>query len=167
MVDPAPLEGNLSAEDSSGWTDSFQAWKQAEATRWAGHQFDEDDIHDEEECEICLLAKAPTCTCRCGRCCHLLVEVSLADAQREPRIAEKGFPIYAGPELTASGQPELEGYLLNAAEAGYACVFLDQGTNLCTIYDTRPLACRLFDCDGAGRDQLIELGILPPHHSNG
>jgi Fe-S-cluster containining protein len=34
-------------------------------------------------------------------------------------------------------------------------------TSLCTIYETRPLVCRLFDCDGDDRQQLVELGILP------
>jgi hypothetical protein len=27
-------------------------------------------------------------------------------------------------------------------------------------YETRPLICRLFDCDGEGKEQLIELGVL-------
>jgi hypothetical protein len=65
----------------------------------------------------------------------------------------------AARELTKSGHEELEGYLLNNRE-DLACVFLDRRTNLCSIYDTRPLTCRLFDCDGAGSEQLIELGIL-------
>jgi Fe-S-cluster containining protein len=44
---------------------------------------------------------------------------------------------------------------------GDGCVFLDPKTDLCGIYKTRPLVCRLFDCEGEGREQLIELGILP------
>jgi Fe-S-cluster containining protein len=60
----------------------------------------------------------------------------------------------------------LEGYLLNRVNGpDVACVFLDQATHHCTIYETRPLGCRLFDCGGAGREQLIELGILPPPSS--
>jgi hypothetical protein len=43
----------------------------------------------------------------------LIIEVDVEDAKREPRIAEKGSPIYADPRLTASGDKELEGYLLN------------------------------------------------------
>jgi Fe-S-cluster containining protein len=158
---PAPLDHNERPDAYTEWLEELETLKQAEAIRFAGHQFDEDGFHDEDECEVCLLASAPTCTCRCGQCCHLLIEVSLADAQREPKIAERGSPIYSGPEFTASGQRELEGYLLNTAEAGNACAFLDQVTNLCTIYETRPLVCRLFDCDRAGREQLIELGMLP------
>jgi Fe-S-cluster containining protein len=39
-------------------------------------------------------------------------------------------------------------------------VFLDDATNRCTIYETRPLVCRLFDCDGPDRQELVALGIL-------
>jgi Fe-S-cluster containining protein len=49
--------------------------------------------------------------------------------------------------------------LLN--DGGSGCVFLNPQTQLCTIYRTRPLACRLFDCDGEDRQRLVQLGILP------
>jgi Fe-S-cluster containining protein len=72
--------------------------------------------------------------CRCGDCCrHLIIEVSTEDAEREPRIKEKGPPIYLPAELTGTGQKELEGYLLNSSENGTACAFLDRATNLCGI----------------------------------
>ncbi len=108
-----------------------------------------------------MLASAPTCSCRCGQCCRaLIIEVSLRDAEREPLIAQRCDPLYEHPSLTSSGQRELIGYLLNARKGeSYACVFLDEATNLCTIHETRPLTCRLFDCDGEGREQLIELGV--------
>ncbi len=38
--------------------------------------------------------------------------------------------------------------------------FLDEASNLCTIHETRPLVCRLLDCEGEGREQLIELGVI-------
>ena len=95
-------------------------------------------------------------------CRRLIIEVSLEDAERDPKIKERGSPIFTPAELTASGMRETEGYVLNTKEKEYACVFLDLETNLCSIYATRPRVCRLFDCDGAGRDHLIELGILPP-----
>jgi hypothetical protein len=63
----------------------------------------------------------------------MLIEVDVEDAKREPRIAERGSPIYAPPELTESGKLELEGYLLNDANNGYACTFLDRTSNLCSI----------------------------------
>ena len=50
--------------------------------------------------------------------------------------------------------------MLNSADNGYACAFLDCPSGLCTIYETRPLICRLFDCDGDGREQMIELGFM-------
>ena len=45
---------------------------------------------------------------------RLLIEVSLRDAEREPRIKELCGPIYDPPELTGTGKKELVGYLLNA-----------------------------------------------------
>jgi Fe-S-cluster containining protein len=124
------------------------------------HTLDEDGVHDPDACSACLLDKEIQSPCRCAACCRrLLIEVGLEDAEREPRIKELGSPVYAPAELTESGRKELEGYLLNSRE-DLACVFLDRQSNLCSIYETRPLACRLFDCDGAGREQLIELGIL-------
>jgi Fe-S-cluster containining protein len=84
-------------------------------------------------------------TCRCGDCCKgLIIETSLEDAVREPLIALRGSPLYLPAELTKSGRQELEGYLLNGTSG---CMFLDAATNHCTIYETRPLCCRLFDCD--------------------
>jgi Fe-S-cluster containining protein len=127
-----------------------------------GHTLDEDGEHDEDACYQCALSREVKNDCRCGKCCHLLIEVELEDAEREPKIKEKGLPIYTPPELTRSGKRELSGYLLNVPENGHACAFLDRTTNLCTIHATRPLLCRLFDCDGDGKDQLIELGWLPP-----
>lgn len=124
------------------------------------HDTDEDGEHDEGACYPCLARNEVKTQCRCGDCCrHLILEAVAEDALVEPRIAEKGDPIYQHPELTASGTRELIGYLLNSEENGGACAFLDRQTNLCTIYETRPLMCRLFDCDH--RDELVELGILP------
>lgn len=115
----------------------------------------DDDVDDEEPPAEVKNA------CRCGECCRrLLIEVDLADAEREP-IAEKGTPLYTGSREV--GDRELAGYLLNKVTPdGHACVFLDEPTNLCTIYETRPAVCRAFDCEGEGLDQLIELGYKPP-----
>jgi Fe-S-cluster containining protein len=106
------------------------------------HDYDEDGFHDEDECELCVeLNHSVHCDCRCGNCCEaLILEVSLRDAEREPRIKSecgtlKGFT------------DDVEGYLLNDPGNGYACHFFDRTRRLCTIYDTRPLMCRLFDCD--------------------
>jgi Fe-S-cluster containining protein len=125
-----------------------------------GHTLDEDGFHDEAECYRCLLNKEVKNECRCGDCCrHLIIEATLEDAQQEPNIAEFGSPTYTDARLALSGQRELEGYVLND-RGDQACVFLDRHTNLCMIYATRPLSCRLFDCDKEGRQQLTELGII-------
>jgi Fe-S-cluster containining protein len=117
----------------------------------------DDELEDDEEFET---GEEVANDCRCGECCrHLIIEVGLADADREPKIRERGSPIYLPAELTASGEKELQGYVLNAKDNGYACAFLDQATNLCSIHDTRPWTCRVFDCEGEGREQLIQLGI--------
>lgn len=106
-------------------------------------------LHDSDDCYWCALAQPPALSdCRCGNCCRrLLIEVDVEDARREPTIAEQCSAIYTAAEMTKSGQKELQGYMLNSAENGYACAFLDQQTNLCTIHETRPLICRLFQCD--------------------
>lgn len=108
-------------------------------------------LHDPDGCEACLASYAVTCECRCGQCCSLLIEATEFDAEREPRIRELGSPF----------RDQL-GYLLNGPTG--ACVFLSrdaEGRGICDIYATRPLVCRLFDCDGEDRERLVELGILP------
>ena len=106
------------------------------------HDLDEDGDHDPDECETCLLSQAKTCVCRCGRCCEaLLIEVSLRDGQREPQIEKLASPIYDD----MSGVRRQIGWFLNGE--GGACVFLDRQTRLCKIHETRPLCCRLFNCD--------------------
>lgn len=107
------------------------------------HQLDEDGEHDPDECEVCLERDlGHSGTCGCGRCCEqLIVEASLRDAEREPRIARQGSPI-KDPFFPA----ETVGYLLNDVRRGY-CTFFDPSSHRCTIYETRPLVCRAFRCD--------------------
>jgi len=106
------------------------------------------DSHDQDECYWCAAAQAPALSeCRCGKCCQrLLIEVNLEDARREPKIAEQGSAIFSRFERIP-GKRELEGFFLNSRENDWACTFLDRATNLCQIYDSRPLVCRLFNCD--------------------
>ena len=105
------------------------------------HELDEEGDHEPDECQKCLEAsETVVCSCDCGNCCRqLLIETTLADAQREPLIAARGSP-YRDLE-------EVVGYLLNDSANQYACTFLDQATNRCTIWKTRPGICRLFNCD--------------------
>lgn len=147
------------------WVKELQRLMEEEAKQFSGHPVDEDGWHDKEACFECLLKQEVKGACRCAECCkRLIIDVGLEDANREPKIAEKGSPILSYPD--ENGVRHLEGYLLNGRE-DIACIFLDKGTNLCTIYETRPLSCRLFDCAGEGREQLIELGILPRDVTDG
>ncbi|HEV3260878.1 MAG TPA: hypothetical protein VG013_28760 [Gemmataceae bacterium] len=45
-----------------------------------GHQLDEDGEHDEQGCYQCLLSQEVKNACRCGECCHLVIEAGLEDA---------------------------------------------------------------------------------------
>ena len=96
-------------------------------------------VHDTEECELCLLQHEVRNACRCGLCCQgLLIEASELDAQREPKIARYGRKYR-----------DIDLYLLNRKDGG-GCVFFhrdEAGRGVCEIYDTRPLCCRLFNCD--------------------
>ena len=108
------------------------------------HQVNEDGEHDPDECEVCYEDQhSVTCECRCGRCCqNLIIEVSLRDAEREPRIRECA-PIYA--DNFGQGPRELIGYILNTGSTG--CGFYDSQKQVCTIHETRPLISRVFNCD--------------------
>ena len=111
------------------------------AVSFEDHQLDEDGEHDSDACELCIERDHTVENdCRCGRCCAggLLIEATLRDAESEPRI-EECQPIKG---LT----DEIEGYMLNDKANDYACRFFDHDTRLCTIWETRPLCCRLFDC---------------------
>ena len=109
------------------------------------HDLDDACRHEPEACAFCVETHCTVkCQCDCGNCCeNLLIEASLRDAEREPRIAGC-IPII---EDDIEGNRVLVGYLLNSPENGNACRFFDRVTRKCTIYDTRPLACRVYDCD--------------------
>lgn len=110
------------------------------------HQYGEDGEHEEAWELYMETIHTKLCENCCGECCEqFIVEASFRDAEREPRI--KDLPTIKG------FTDEVEGYLLNGEDG--ACVFFNQETALCTIYETRPLVCRVFDCDCSdpkGRD---------------
>jgi len=114
-----------------------------------GHVVDSEGSHDPDGCELCVERNCTVdCQCRCGNCCELLlIEASLRDAEREPRIVELGSPIWDDEMDIFHGQKVVGGYLLNRTDNGGACAFFDRQTRLCTIHATRPLVCRLFNCD--------------------
>lgn len=74
---------------------------------------------------------------QCGRCCReLIIEVELADAEREPRIKTEGQALYDYYDSTL-----INAYRLSTPDHG--CVFL--AGNECLIYETRPDVCRSFE----------------------
>lgn len=79
------------------------------------HDVDEDGFHDAEDCDLCIERRdSVTCQCRCGNCCEkLLLEASLRDAVREPRIAAECKPFM-------DIEPDIAGYRLNDPSNGYA-----------------------------------------------
>ena len=60
------------------------------------HQYDEDGSYVPENYEQCIEEQhVMSCSCACGTHCEqLITRVSLRDAERESRIAEKGSPLY-------------------------------------------------------------------------
>jgi Fe-S-cluster containining protein len=95
----------------------------------------------------------------CGACCKTFPIFSAeADAARESRIRTEALPLV---EHVAT--PKFA-YRLFPLPFHEACCFLD-GEKRCTIYDTPPDVCRLFD---AGSEQCQEarlragLPLLPP-----
>ena len=103
-------------------------------------------LHDPDDCELCLIQNDVRCqcSCRCGLCCeYMIIEATALDARREPKIRERGSIIDEGGEIP----PDQAGWYLNR---GKGCVFFSRdsaGRGVCEIYETRPLCCRLFDCD--------------------
>ena len=76
----------------------------------------------------------------------MIIEVTARDAAREPLIKVLGRKLRDG--HTGEYPPDDEaGWLLNGKSG--PCVFLKEeaGKDLCSIYATRPLVCRLFCCD--------------------
>lgn len=107
-------------------------------------------LHDPDECELCLIQNdvRAKCQCRCGLCReYMIIEATALDARREPKIRERGSIIDEGGEIP----PDQADWMLNR---GRGCVFFHrdaEGKGICEIYETRPLCCRLFDCDHDGR----------------
>jgi Fe-S-cluster containining protein len=130
------------------------------------HQLDFEGYHDESECEVCIEAQeSKSCACRCGRCCEVaIVEASFRDAEREPRIAETGMPLM---DDMRTGTKEQVGWMLGRKDGH--CVFFDPENRLCTIYETRPLECRVFNCDGPegeifrDRESWVRKNLTPAH----
>jgi len=78
----------------------------------------------------------------CGRCCHLVVELRAGDAVPEALVVEH------------------DGARCMEQRGDGACVALDAETNLCTIYEQRPLTCREFNRGEALCRQILRRPLL-------
>jgi Fe-S-cluster containining protein len=101
-------------------------------------------------------AIAPEAACKkgCNHCCHIAVAVTKAEAQViGQRIGRK-------PREVAPRSKEIGGFADVPYGYGNPCTFLKNG--LCSIYDHRPMACRIhFNMD---RDALLCM-LDPPNTS--
>ena len=80
---------------------------------------------------------------RCGNCCRsLIVEAYARDLSREPRLLGKSLGPYRPDPNDKDWRMGLKCLIL--AGPGKACGFLT-ADNLCSIYATRPDACRQFE----------------------
>ena len=107
----------------------------------------------------------------CGACCRKVrVELAPTDLAREPRLIEQAHPCTIRlVHTTAAGQevgPPVatrKALAMVAEGPGESCVFL--AANRCSIYETRPDACRLVPAgsDHCQRERRREgLPPLPP-----
>jgi hypothetical protein len=132
------------------------------------HPISEDDLdddgeHDPDACQKCIEQGGTVRNdCRCGECCQrLIIEVTARDAAREPLIKLLGDKLRS---FDGTFPPDDEAdWLLNRMEGG-GCAFFSRdavGNGVCAIHDTRPTACRVFDCDA---DMARIRGILDAAH---
>ena len=121
------------------------------------HELDEDGWHDAEDCELCLETHGTVkCACQCGHCGErLMIAASFRDAEREPRIKEEC--------KTLRELDEPIGYYLTDLANNYACHFFDRETRRCTIYETRPAICRIFNGDEERQGEKPCFLVGSPH----
>lgn len=104
------------------------------------------------DCPLCLLQQPVACGCRCGHCCErMIIEATAFDAEREPKIRQRGRIMDEGGLVPAQDAD----WLLNGPQG--PCVFFSrdaEGNGICEIYATRPLACQQFNCDDPDDDRL-------------
>ena len=80
---------------------------------------------------------------KCGNCCRgLIVEAYISDLRREPRLLERSIGRYRPDPNDEDWRKGLKCLIL--AVPGIRCGFLTPD-NLCSIYATRPDACREFE----------------------
>ncbi|MEJ5301712.1 MAG: YkgJ family cysteine cluster protein [Thermodesulforhabdaceae bacterium] len=96
----------------------------------------------------------PACV-QCGECCRKsgpVLHLDDMDLLRYERIPWKAlYTIRSGEPVTSPDGSQIfflvdERIKLREKENSKECIFLDSETNLCTIYDDRPLECRAQAC---------------------
>jgi Fe-S-cluster containining protein len=91
------------------------------------------------------------CSKGCASCCHLLVSVTFPEAVAVAEHVLSWPSSYAVTQLVARLNAQVQVVAKGMADkdpelyfrSKLPCVFLDQGTQACTIYAQRPSACRL------------------------
>ena len=83
----------------------------------------------------------PVSACRsgCAHCCHIGVAITKAEATRIAK--ETGVSLNAAAGMSVEAMRELSPQSPDVF--GGPCTFLDHQTQRCSIYDNRPLQCRL------------------------
>ncbi len=92
----------------------------------------------------------------CGACCRsLIVEAHYYDAMREPKLYQ------LDPEIDREKLREGDRCLVLHDRERRCCPFLEDSSNLCTIYETRPVACVLVEPGDAKCQQARKMKGLP------
>lgn len=93
---------------------------------------------------------------KCGACCRtLIVEAFFYDCDREPRI-------YQIDGITDRAKfREDERCIILHDQKTRACPFLEDATNHCSIYPTRPVACVMVEAGDAKCQQARKMKGLP------
>ena len=107
------------------------------------------------------------CSQTCGaRCCRgpAVVELSPAELTRLRRLAlHRGLTPWHGRAVDETIKGNASGYGGHMVlSAGEHCLFLDDETNLCTIYEERPERCRQFPLQEKQRGCLLSGWKQPP-----
>jgi len=87
------------------------------------------------------------CAVECGaKCCRQRGQVVFMTDDEQERLARlAGTRTIRFREVAEKRDPtHRAGWLLAFVDNGGVCPFLDQSSNLCSIYEDRPLACRRF-----------------------
>lgn len=102
-----------------------------------------------------MTSGASHCDC-CGACCRTFpILVSIGDAQREPRILQEA------PRLEPWNRTSEWEFKLHPLPFSRGCLYLGEDDR-CTVYETRPSVCRMFQAGSAECAEARARVGLPP-----